>query len=86
MRLGRMKYSKDFNWEELNLVAHDMHELDAPFSKEEVLEVINGMPSDKAAGPDGFTGLFFKRCWGTIKHDLMRVIHRFDSLHTTNLH
>uniref|UniRef100_A0A453BAR3 Uncharacterized protein n=1 Tax=Aegilops tauschii subsp. strangulata TaxID=200361 RepID=A0A453BAR3_AEGTS len=44
------------------------------------------MPSDKAPGPDGFTGLFFKKCWGIIKHDLMRVIQCFDSLHTTNLH
>uniref|UniRef100_A0A453K1J3 Uncharacterized protein n=1 Tax=Aegilops tauschii subsp. strangulata TaxID=200361 RepID=A0A453K1J3_AEGTS len=44
------------------------------------------MPGDKAPGPDGFTGLFFKMCWGIIKHDLMRVIQCFDSLHTTNLH
>ena len=62
-----------------------LHELDSPFS-EEVIEAINSMPSENAPGPDGFTGLFFKNCWGSIKHDLMRVIQRFDSLHTTNLH
>ena len=78
--------TKDFNWEELNLESHDLQELDSPFSEEEVIEAINSMPSDKAPGPDGFTGLFFKKCWGIIKHDLMRVIQRFDSLHTTNLH
>src|ERR1041384_2198359 len=44
------------------------------------------MPSDKAPGPDGFTGIFFKKCWDVIKHDIMRVIHLFDSLHTANLH
>uniref|UniRef100_A0A453CPK7 Reverse transcriptase domain-containing protein n=1 Tax=Aegilops tauschii subsp. strangulata TaxID=200361 RepID=A0A453CPK7_AEGTS len=43
------------------------------------------MPSDKAPGPDGFTGLFFKRCWNIVKADLMRVINHFDSLHTSNL-
>uniref|UniRef100_A0A452ZZM7 Reverse transcriptase domain-containing protein n=1 Tax=Aegilops tauschii subsp. strangulata TaxID=200361 RepID=A0A452ZZM7_AEGTS len=44
------------------------------------------MPSDKAPGPDGFTGLFFKKCWAIVKLELMAVIQRFDSLHTTNLH
>uniref|UniRef100_A0A452ZJR7 Reverse transcriptase domain-containing protein n=1 Tax=Aegilops tauschii subsp. strangulata TaxID=200361 RepID=A0A452ZJR7_AEGTS len=78
--------TKEFNWEEINVESHDLHELATPFSEEEVLEAINDMPSDKAPGPDGFTGLFFKKFWNIIKHDLMRVIHRFDSLHTTNLH
>ena len=76
----------DFNWEELNLESHDLHELDSPFTEEEVLEAINSMPSDKAPGPDGFTGLFFKKCWAIVKLNLMGVIQRFDSLHTTNLH
>lgn len=51
---------KDFNWDELNLGTHDLHELDAP-SYEEVKEAINQMPSDKAPGPDGFTCAFFKK-------------------------
>lgn len=49
-------------------------------------ETINDMLSDKAPGPDGFTGAFFKKCWNIIKYDFMRVIHLFDSVHTTNLH
>jgi hypothetical protein len=28
------------------------------------------MPSDKAPGPDGYTGAFFKACWDTIGNDL----------------
>uniref|UniRef100_A0A453D7X5 Reverse transcriptase domain-containing protein n=1 Tax=Aegilops tauschii subsp. strangulata TaxID=200361 RepID=A0A453D7X5_AEGTS len=44
------------------------------------------MPSDKAPGPEGFTGLFFKRCWGVIMHTVMRVVQRFDSLHIDELH
>ena len=76
---------EDFNWEELNFEPLDLHGLDSPMSESEVLEAINDMPSDKAPWPDGFTGLFFKKCWDIIKHDLMRVITRFDSLHTANL-
>ena len=76
---------KDFNWEELNLEPLDLHGLGAPMAECEVLEAINDMPSDKAPGPDGFSGLFFKKCWGIIKTDLMTVISHFDSLQTSNL-
>jgi hypothetical protein len=38
------------------------------------------MPSDKAPGPDGFTGAFFKKCWDIIKGDIMKVIHQFKNL------
>jgi hypothetical protein len=77
--------TKDFNWEELHSEPVDLHELDQAITEKEVQEAINDMPSDKAPGPDGFTGLFFKKCWDIIKHDLMRVVDRFDSLHTSSL-
>jgi mannosylglycoprotein endo-beta-mannosidase len=44
------------------------------------------MPGDKAPGPDGFTGLFCRKCWDIIKGDLMNVIHLFGSLHAENFH
>ena len=78
--------NKDLNWEELNLEVHNLHGLDSPITVEEVREAINDMPSDKVPGPDGFTGAFFKKCWDVIKFDMMRVIHQFDSLHTSSLH
>jgi hypothetical protein len=31
-------------------------------------------------------GLFFKTCWGTIKEDILRVIHLFSNLHVENFH
>jgi len=76
---------KDFNWDELNFEPLDLHGLGSPMAESEVLNAINDMPSDKVPGPDGFTGLFFKKCWDIIKPDLMRVITHFDSLHTSNL-
>ena len=43
------------------------------------------MPNDKAPGPNGFTGIFFKKCWDTIKDDVMKAISLFSNLRTANL-
>jgi hypothetical protein len=82
-RVGR---AHDFNWEELNLSCLDLDCLAEPFSEAEVKGAIFQMPSDKAPGPDGFTGAFFKKCWETIKEDLMGVINQFGNLHAENFH
>jgi hypothetical protein len=42
------------------------------------------MPSDKAPGPDGFNGLFMKRCWQIIKSDFYKLCQYF-YMGTTNL-
>lgn len=52
----------------------DLAELDAPISEEEVWGVIKELAMDKAPGPDGFTGRFYKSCWQIIKEDIMRAI------------
>lgn len=44
------------------------------------------MSADKAPGPDGFMRAFFKRCWDTIKDDVMQVIHLFGDLNSKNFH
>jgi hypothetical protein len=41
----------------------DFAQLDVMFSEQEVWETIASLPSDKAPGPDGFTGLFYKHAW-----------------------
>jgi hypothetical protein len=50
------------NWLALALPRHDLSALEASFSLDEVKETIFSMPSDKAPGLDGFTGIFFKEC------------------------
>ena len=70
-----------FNWQSLGYTPHDLSDLEAPFSLEEVKITINSMPTDKGPGPDGFTGAFFKTCWDIIKDDVMAAI---NSLYTMN--
>ena len=62
------------NLEEVNIPSHDLAELDAPFSEEEIWKTISSLPSDKAPGPDGFTGKFYKTCWQIIKVDIMTAV------------
>jgi hypothetical protein len=64
----------------------ELEDLGESFSELEVFAAIKSMPSDKAPVPDGFTGAFYKACWQTIKHDVMRVLHLFSNLHAENFH
>jgi mannosylglycoprotein endo-beta-mannosidase len=73
--------SNAVHFEETNLDCMGDH-----FTEEEVWNAINQMPCDKAPGPDGFTGIFFKKCWNIIKSDVMRVIQCFDELHVQDFH
>jgi hypothetical protein len=74
----------DFNWDAIHFEEPNLTNLGGPFSEEEVRNAINQMPSDKAPGHDGFTWIFFKKCWHAIKGDIMKVIERFGDLHVQN--
>jgi hypothetical protein len=52
--------STDLNWEILNLPTAELSHLDAPFLMDELKAAVDGMHGEKAPGPDGFTGDFFK--------------------------
>ena len=56
-----------------------MH-LDHCFSEEEIWQAIVEMPTDKAPGPDGFTGLFYGTAWPVIKGDIFRAFQALWSL------
>ena len=62
------------NLEELNIPQADLADLEAPFSEEEVWKTICSLPSNKALGPDGFTGNFYKACCPIIKVDVMAAV------------
>jgi len=40
----------------------DLSALDVPFTEEEVWATIRSLPADRAPGPDGYTGKFYKTC------------------------
>jgi hypothetical protein len=42
--------------------AHDLQELDLPFSADEVWNAVKRLPARKAPGPDGFTAEFVRAC------------------------
>jgi hypothetical protein len=50
-----------------------------PFTKEDIDMIVKTMPGDKAPGPDGFNGLFIKKCWHIIKNDIYDVCMDFFS-------
>jgi hypothetical protein len=49
----------------------------SPFIKEEIDVVIKHMPANKALSPDGFNGLFLKKCWHIIKEDIYNLCQDF---------
>jgi exonuclease III len=62
------------NLDELGLSQLDLADLDVPITEEEVWNTIKHLPPDKAPGPDGFTGRFYKNCWGIIKMEVMAAV------------
>jgi hypothetical protein len=47
------------------------------FTLEEIEGVIKHLKVDKAHGPDGFNGLFVKKCWPIIKSDFIQLCTNF---------
>jgi len=72
--------SRRFDLQTLGVPQIARPELEHLFTEEEVRSVIANLPNDKALGPDGFTGLFYKKAWGTIKMDVMNAFNAFWSL------
>ena len=70
----------NINLDELNLPSILGELLDQCFSAEEVWQAIVDMPTDKAPGPDGYTGLFYRTAWPIIKDDVMRAFNAIWSL------
>jgi hypothetical protein len=58
---------------------HRLPVLDNPFSPEEIKDALSDMPSDHAPGPDGFNGMFMKKCCSIIQDDFDRLFGQFCS-------
>src|SRR6185312_2760743 len=66
-----------FNLQDLINIDVDLSSLVQPFLREEIDSLIRKIPLDKAPGPDGFNGLFVKRCWQIIKEDFYKLCDDF---------
>lgn len=78
--------TRAINWNELGYEHHDLEDLDAPFTVQEIEAVIKAMPPEKAPGPEDFIGCFYKKCWSIIKDDLTQAIMSFFNNQATKLH
>ncbi|KAL4368761.1 hypothetical protein GQ457_05G033270 [Hibiscus cannabinus] len=81
-------FRKHFNapnrgWKaKLNVMFKQLHpdlagSLERPFPEAEFKEAIWSCEESKAPGPDGFNLGFFKKCWDTIKGDLLLMREEF---------
>jgi hypothetical protein len=73
-RMGRSEsISMQFDLERILHRVDGLQELTRPFEEAEMDEIIKHMPADRAPGPDGFNGLFLKKCWPIVKHDFYKL-------------
>jgi hypothetical protein len=56
---------------------HDLQQIEAPFTKEDIDNVVKKMPLDKAPVPNGFNDLFIKKCWHIINEDIYQLCFDF---------
>lgn len=75
-----MERTTPFDWDRLDLTKLDDPEMDARFTQTELDLVIKELPAEKAPGPDGFTGTFYKLCWPMIRNDVLAAMDRFFEL------
>jgi hypothetical protein len=54
----------------LDLPRLDLEVLATPFTEAEVAKIVQECPPDRAPGPNGFTGRFYRAAWPVIKDDL----------------
>ena len=61
--------------EQLN--QQEAENLEYPFSEEEIHSALMEMNGDKAPGPDGFTMVFWQRCWALVKEEVLELFKEF---------
>jgi hypothetical protein len=64
-------------WDNLGYAPFELSELDNLIDDIEIKNVVMGLQSEKAPGPDGLIGLFHKCCFELIKDDLSKAINDF---------
>ena len=66
-----------YNLDDLFSTQEGLEFLSAPFTREEIDNVVKQMPIDKAPGPDDFNRMFFKKYEHSIKEDMYQLCNDF---------
>jgi len=74
------QYQMQFDLGALIQPAVDLTSLVQPFTREEITLLVRKLLVDKAPGPDGFNGMFVKKCWDIIKDDFFKLCEAFYKL------
>jgi retron-type reverse transcriptase len=77
---------KVVQWAALDYSPFSLGELDIVIQESEIKNVVVSLHSEKAPGPDGFIGLFYKCYWTLVKEDLTAAINDFYNFRCKNLH
>ena len=59
------------------ITQEDNERISNPSTEEEVKVVVFSLNVDNTSGHDGFSGLFFQKCWDTIGKDITRIVQDF---------
>lgn len=73
-------------WDSINHPSQDFSHLDEPLTIDELKEVISNMHVEKAPGPDGFIGAFYKSCWDIVRVDLLGAVNQMHNLNGDSCH
>jgi len=72
--------SHGINFQHLGIPQLELEHLGDCFSEAEIWETIKELPNDRAPGPDGFTGIFYKVAWPIIKVQILNAFNQLWSL------
>lgn len=77
-RMGNTEFSQMlFNLSDLMQPSNELEQLQAPFLKEEIDDIVSRLPNNKSPGPDGFTNEFLKCCWPLVADDFYNLCDKF---------
>jgi hypothetical protein len=77
--------STTVNFEAPGITPLTLDDLEIRIEADEVWAAIKDMLVDRAPGPDGFTGAFYRASWHIIREEVMAAIHAFDDGDTRGL-
>ena len=81
-----MPRARSLDWDSLQIPTHDLSDLEQCFTAEELKDAVFGLPGGKAPGPDGFTAIFYRKCWSVVKDDILAAINQLHRLRGNRWH